>query len=298
MKLLISGASGMVGSTLASAWRSQGHHVLTLVRDASKRRPNTVLWEPPHTGPDLNALEELDAVIHLAGETIAEGRWTPRRKAAILASRVDTTQLLAKTFSQLKVPPKTWICASAIGYYGDRGATVVTEEDAPGKGFLPEVCQAWEAAADPAHALGLRVVHVRIGMVLSLQGGALPSMKRPFEWGVGGPIGAGTQYMSWITLEDLCGIIRYAVREKTLQGPVNAVTSQAVTNAEFSKALAAVLHRPHFFHWPAAVARMALGEMADALLLASVRVKPAVLEARKYPFLFPELRGALEHLLR
>jgi uncharacterized protein (TIGR01777 family) len=297
MKILISGASGMVGSTLAAAWRSQGHQVLTLVRDAAKAGANAMLWSPPEKGPDPRLLEGLDAMIHLAGEPIAT-RWTPRRKAAIFSSRVETTRLLAQAFAQLTAPPKVWLCASAIGYYGDRGDAVLTEQDPPGQGFLPEVCAAWEAAAAPAKTAGIRVVHLRTGIVLSLQGGALPVMKRPFEWGVGGPIGTGAHWMSWITLEDLCGIIRYAVRDSSLQGPVNAVTSQPVTNAEFSAQLAAILHRPAFFHVPPKALRLIFGEMADALLLASTRVKPAVLEARGHAFLFPDLRGALQHLIR
>ena len=298
MKFLISGATGLVGSTLASAWRSQGHAVYTLTRHKDPDRPKAIYWLPPDRAPDLESLEGFDVVVHLAGEPIAGGRWTAKKKAAIQSSRVDSTLLLAQTLAALKTPPKTLICASAIGYYGHRGDILLSETDAPGEGFLPEVCVAWEKAATPALTKNIRVVHVRTGIVCSLQGGALPMMKRPFEWGVGGPLGSGAQYMSWITLEDLCGIFRFLIRDESIQGPVNAVAPNPVTNKIFSEQLAAALHRPCFIHVPAGLVRLALGEMADALLLSSTRVIPTVLQAHEYRFLFPELRGALQHLLR
>lgn len=198
----------------------------------------------------------------------------------------------------MSAPPRTWVSASAIGYYGDRGDAMVSEQDPPGQAFLPSLCSAWEAATALTPPCDTRIVHLRIGIVLSLQGGVLPAMKRPFDWGVGGPLGDGTQVMSWITLEDLCGIIRYIIRESSIHGAVNAVTPHAVTNAEFSSRLAAILHRPALLRLPQPLARMVLGEMSDALLFASVRVKPAVLEEKGFPFLFPTLAGALNHLLR
>jgi len=298
MKFLVSGAKGLIGASLVSAWRSQGHHVLALVRPPGQSSPNTILWDPPHQAPDLQRMEGLDAVVHLSGAPIARGRWTPARKEVIRSSRIDSTRLLAHTLSRLKTPPKVWINASAVGFYGNRGQEILTEKSAPGHGFLSDVCKAWEAAADLGNKKATRIVHLRTGIVLSLQGGTLPLMKYPFQWGLGGPLGSGHQYISWITLEDVCGIIRQAVTDTRFHGPINVVSPAPVTNLEFSKTLAATLHRPCLVRVPASVARFVLGEMADALLFSSIRAKPAALEQWGYRFLFPDLSHALQHLLR
>lgn len=299
MKVLVSGATGLIGSTLVSAWRTQAHRVWTLVRDPSRAGPNVILWAPPDRGPDPAAIEGLDAVVHLAGASIADGRWTEARKAELRASRIGTTRLLADTLARLKNPPKTWICASAIGYYGDRGDTPLTETSARGSGFIADLCAEWEAAAEPARRQGIRVAHLRTGIVLSRQGGALPPLARPFFCGLGGPLGSGRQVMSWITLEDVCGAIRHVLISPKLQGPINLTAPQPVTNAEFSRTLAHVLHRPAFMRVPAPAIQMMWGrEKADALLLSGAYVQPAVLESSGYRFLFPDLRGALRHLFR
>jgi len=281
MKILLSGARGLMGSTLVPAWRSQGHRVFTLVRDAKKMQRDGIFWNPPTQGPDPELLTDIDAVVHLAGENIAAQRWTPERKAALYDSRVETTRLLAETFARMAVPPKTFICASAIGFYGHRGDALLTE-----------------AAAQPAVQKGIRVVHLRTGIVLSLQGGALVPLRRLFQWGLGGALGSGKQYMSWITLEDVCGVIRQAVTDARFQGPVNVVAPYAVTNREFSYTLARVLRRPSWLDIPAGFLRWIGGEMADEMLLSSIRAQPAALERLGYRFLFPGLHGALQHLLR
>jgi hypothetical protein len=253
-------------------------------------------WDPAAGRLDPARLEGLDAVVHLAGENIA-GRWTAAKKARIRSSRVEGTRLLAEALAGLKRPPKTLLCASAIGYYGDRGAELLREESPAGTGFLAEVCREWEAAARPAAEKGLRVVHLRIGVVLSPAGGALARMLMPFKLGLGGRIGSGSQFMSWIASDDLSGVIRHALTTESLRGPVNAVAPQAVTNLEFTQTLGRVLRRPTPFPMPAFAARLAFGEMAEALLLASARVEPTRLVASGYRFRAPELEGALRHLL-
>ena len=236
--------------------------------------------------------------IHLAGENVGIGRWNDARKAAIRDSRVNGTRLLCDSLAGLARPPKTLVCASAIGIYGDRGEEPFTEESPPAAGFLPGVCREWEAAAAPAAEKGIRVVHLRIGMVLSPRGGALARMLPLFRAGLGGVIGGGRQYVSWVALDDLPGIVLHALQCDDLSGPVNAVAPCAVTNREFTEALGKVLSRPTPLPVPAFALRLAVGrEMADALLLASARVVPRRLEETGYPFRFPELGGALRHLL-
>jgi hypothetical protein len=248
---------------------------------------------------DAAGLEGLDAVVHLAGENIASGRWNAARKAAIRDSRVIGTRLLCEALAGLARPPKTIVCASAIGYYGDAGEDALTEESPAGPGFLPEVCREWEAASGPAARKGIRVVVLRIGVVLSPNGGALSRMLPLFRKGLGGVIGSGRQFVSWVALDDLPLIILHALQCGFLRGPVNAVAPRPVTNREFTEALGKALSRPTPLPVPAFALRLAVGgEMADALLLASARVVPCRLEETGYRFRFPELGGALRHLLR
>ena len=254
-------------------------------------------WEPATGALSPGALDGVDGVVHLAGENIAAGRWTAARKARIRDSRVDGTRRLSEALARLEQPPKTFIVASAIGFYGDRGDERVTEASAPGSGFLPEVCQAWEAAAAPASDAGIRVVHLRIGIVLTPAGGALGQMLLPFKMGVGGVIGSGRQYMSWVALDDVLASVLHALRTEGLSGPVNVVAPNAVTNAEFTNALGRVLRRPTVLPMPAFAARLVFGEMGDALLLASARVEPTRLEESGFVFGYPVLDGALGYLL-
>ena len=253
MNVLVSGSSGLVGSALVAALNADGHRVKRLVRAAVRDAEDEVGWDPAGGVLDPAGLEGLDAVVHLAGENIASGRWTTAKKARIRDSRVKGTELLCQTLARLDRPPKTLVSTSAVGYYGDRGDEVLTEDSPPGHGFLAEVCEAWEAATEPAAAKGIRVVRLRIGVVLSPRGGALAKMLPAFKMGLGGRIGNGRQYMSWITLDDLVGVIRFALTNNELSGPVNAVSPNPVTNLEFTKTLGRVLHRPTVLPLPAEI---------------------------------------------
>ena len=297
MRIAVSGSTGLIGSEVVTVLSAAGHEVVRLVRRAPAPAEKAVRWDPEKGGVDAAGLEGLDAVVHLAGENIAAGRWTAARKAAIRDSRVNGTRLLCDTLAGLSRPPKTLVCASAIGYYGDRGEELLTEDSSPGAGFLPEVCREWEAATEVAARKGIRVVALRIGVVLSPRGGALSRMLPPFRAGLGGVIGNGRQYVSWIALDDLVGVVLHALRSGELRGPVNAVAPVPATNRELTEALGEVLSRPTLFPVPAFALRLALGEMADALLLASARVAPRRLEETGYRFRFPELGAALRHLL-
>lgn len=297
MKVLVSGSSGLIGSTLIPFLTTGGHHVVRLVRSTPRPGQAAVRWNPETGAIDSAALEGLDGVVHLAGENIAAGRWTAARKARIRDSRVRGTRLLSQALSTLDRPPKTLVCASAIGYYGDRGEERLREESGPGQGFLATTCREWEAATELAAKNGVRVVNLRIGVVLTPAGGALARMLTPFRLGVGGKIGSGQQYMSWVALDDVVGAIHHALVTDSLRGPVNAVAPNPVTNLEFTKTLGHVLSRPTILPVPAFAARLAFGEMADELLLASARVEPAQLRASNYQFRFPQLEGALRHLL-
>jgi uncharacterized protein (TIGR01777 family) len=252
-----------------------------------------ILFDPYAARIDGAKLEGLHAVIHLAGENIAAGRWTEERKRRILDSRVLGTRLLAETMASLKRPPTTFISASAIGFYGDRGEEHLDEESPPGKGFLPEVCRAWEQAADPAERAGLRVVRLRIGVVLAAAGGALPRMLLPFRLCLGGPVGRGSHFMSWIALDDLLGAIHFLLHQEGLGGPINAVAPAPVRNAEMARTLGRVLGRPAFLPVPPFALRLAFGEMADELLLAGNRIEPARLLNGGFEFLYPDLEDAL-----
>ncbi len=296
MKILVSGSTGLVGVALTSSLREQEHEIVSLVR-----RPATgtgeVAWDPTGETLDGAAVEGMDAAIHLAGENVAARRWTAEQKAKIRDSRVQGTYLIASTLAKLKEPPRTLICASAIGYYGDRGNEVLKETSESGTDFLSEVCRKWEAAAKPAADAGIRVVFVRYGVILSPKGGALAKMLLPFRLGVGGKIGDGQQYMSWISLDDALGAAQHALTTEGLSGPVNVVAPHPATNVEFTKTLGRVLRRPTLLPMPAFAARLAFGEMADGLLLASQRVEPAKLLASGYEFHHALLEPALRHLL-
>lgn len=303
MKIMITGATGLVGSALIPKLLAEGHSITRLVR----RRPQDVTatnnmqdvwWDPEQGTIDESALEGHDAAVHLAGENVAE-RWTEEKKRRIRDSRVKGTRLLAQTLSRLARQPKTLVSASAIGFYGShRGAEALTEESAPVKDFLSEVCREWEEATEPARASGMRVVRLRIGIVLSGQGGALAKMLTPFQMGVGGKIGSGEQYMSWIALDDVVRIIQHALRDETLSGAVNTVAPQPVTNNEFTKVLGKVLGRPTIFPMPAFAVKLLFGEMGETLLLSSERVEPARLQrTTNFKFAYPELEGALRQAL-
>jgi len=295
MKILISGSTGLVGSALVPYLTQHGHTVKRLVRSAPKA--TDILWNPANRSIDTSRLEGFDAVIHLAGESIAAGRWSTEKKQRIRDSRVQGTQLLVEELSRLNQPPKTFLCASAIGYYGNRGNETLWEDSTPGTGFLADVCRAWEAATRPATQVGIRVLNLRFGMILSPAGGALAKMLLPFKMGVGGKIGSGRQYISWIAIDDVLDAILHALTVPSLRGPVNFVSPQAVTNLEYTKTLGGLLSRPTLFPLPAFAARMAFGEMADELLLASQYVEPAVLYKNNYIFRYTNLRVALRHLL-
>ncbi len=295
MRIVVTGSSGFIGSALVSSFTSAGHTVTRLVRREPK--DGELLWNPATNSIDAAGLEGHDAAVHLAGENIA-GRWSPAKKAGIKESRVKGTRLLAETLARLAKAPKVLVSASAIGYYGDRGDAVVREDSSSGSGFLAEVAREWEAATQPAALKGIRVVNLRIGVVLSPRGGALAQMLLPFKFGLGGKIGTGRQYMSWIALDELLHVIQHALGTETLKGPANAVSPKPVTNLEFTKTLGRVLGRPTIFPMPAFAARALFGEMADELLLGSTRVEPVRLLASGYQFRYPDLEGALRHLLK
>ena len=297
MKILISGSHGLVGAALADALKSEGHEVFPLVRRAPHSE-SEVEWYPERGSLALARLEGMDAVIHLAGENIAEGRWSEEKKRRIRESRVKGTTVLSEALANLRHPPKTLICASAIGYYGDRGDEILTEESTPGKDFLAEVCVEWERATGSAAAKGIRVVNTRFGVILSADGGALKKMLPPFRMGVGGRVGSGKQWMSWIALDDVIGGLKFALTNEELSGPVNFVTPNPATNAEFTRTLGKALSRPTLLPIPAFGVRLVFGEMADALLLSSQRVAPSRLRDAGYPFDYSTLEGALRNALK
>jgi uncharacterized protein (TIGR01777 family) len=295
MRILITGATGLIGTALMDQLRSAGHDAVPMTRQQG--RPGSIYWNPLANQIDSASLEGFDAAVHLAGESIAARRWTLSQKERIRDSRVRGTRLISESLAKLQRPPRVLVSASAIGYYGDRGSEILQEDSPPGQGFLAEVCRQWEAGTDPATRKGIRVVHPRFGIVLSGHGGALARMLPPFKLGAGGRIGSGRQYMSWISLDDVCGVIVHAIQADGLHGAVNAVSPNPVTNQEFTKTLGKVLGRPTIFPLPAFVARLALGEMANDLLLASARVEPVKLRATRYAFRHRELEPALRHVL-
>lgn len=296
MKILVSGSNGLVGKALVIKLRSEGHQVFRLVR-RNTGQSDEIFWNPGSGQIELAKLEGFDSVIHLAGESIAEGRWNDAKKERIRSTRIEGTHNLAKNLSQLKNPPKNFLVASAIGFYGDRGQEIMTESNTPGQGFLPYVCIDWEKAADPAREKGIPVSHLRFGIILSQDGGALQKMLFPFKMGVGGKIGSGEQYMSWISLADTIAAIIFVMKTATIKGAVNVVAPYAVTNGEFTKTLGKVLGRPTIFPMPAFAAKLAFGEMAEALLLASTRVEPSVLLKNGFKFSTERLESALTTIL-
>lgn len=294
MTILVSGASGLIGSALVPLLETAGHGVLRLSRRAGP--PGVIAWDPTSGRLDARSLDGVDAVIHLAGESIAGGRWSPARKRAIRDSRVLSTDLLARTVAGLERPPSVFVSASALGFYGDRGEERLTEASPAGQGFLADVSQEWEGATAPAEAAGIRTVHLRIGLVLAREGGALAEMLLPFRLGLGGPLGSGRQWWSWITIDDLVRAMLHAVTATELRGPVNGVASSA-TNRDFTRTLCRVLRRPMFLPVPRFALRLLLGEMADALLLSSARLDSERLRDSGFQFRDPELEPALRRLL-
>lgn len=296
--VVISGARGLVGSALARNLTSTAGaaKVLKLTRPGGGDG-DAVLWDPHGFSIDAERMEGCSAVVHLAGEPIAGGRWNKTRKLKIQASRIEGTHLLVDGLLRLKRRPAVLVCASAVGYYGDRGDEVLTESSAPGTGFLPEVVKGWEYEAARAREAGIRVVSLRFGVVLAREGGALGKMLPPFRLGMGGPLGSGRQWMSWVHIDDVIAIIRLAMTDEALTGPVNTVAPGPVTNAEFTKALGRTLHRPAILPAPAFALNLLLGEMAQALLLSSQRVIPEVLNARGHVFKYPRIDAALSQIL-
>jgi uncharacterized protein (TIGR01777 family) len=296
MRILVSGSHGLVGKALISSLTSDGHEIVRLVRN-KPAGPTEIEWHPNQEKIDAASLEGIDAAVHLAGESIASGRWTDEKKRAIRDSRVKGTALLSDALARLSRPPSVFVSASAIGYYGNRGDELLTEKSAPGDDFLANVCVEWENATIPAIEKGIRTLHARFGIILDPKEGALAKMLTPFRMGIGGRIGDGKQWMSWIDIEDVVNGLKSLLGDSSVNGPVNFVAPNPVTNAEFTKALGRALSKPTLIPVPAFGARLAFGEMADALLLSSARVKPGVLEEKGFVFRWLTLEDALKHLL-
>jgi uncharacterized protein len=297
MRIAITGSSGLIGTALGRSLRADGHEVAPVVRSASDD-PRAVRWDPAAGTIDAAALEGVDAVVHLAGAGIGDRRWSEARKREIKDSRTNGTDLVARTLAGLSSPPKVLVSASAIGFYGDRGDEVVTELSAPGDDFLAEVVSAWEGATAPAAEAGIRVVHARSGIVLSGDGGVLPRMALPFRFFVGGRLGSGRQWVSWMSIEDEVGALRFLIERDDLASPVNLVAPEPVTNAELARAIGDVLHRPSLVPVPAFGPRLVLGrEMADELLFVSQRVRPGVLIDAGYPFVHTDVTAGLRAAL-
>ena len=296
MTILVSGASGLVGQCVVAHATRAGHDVIKLVRSREKASANGIYWDPAKGEIDRDQLEGIDCVVHLAGENIAANRWTSAVKKRIRDSRVNGTALLAEALSAMKTPPRTFIMASAVGYYGDRGDEVLHDNATAGDGYLADVCRDWEAAAKPLEDRKVRVVKLRIGVALTLKGGALPKMLSAFKTGMGGKIGSGKQYMAWITLEDLIGIVLFAIDNESVRGALNAVAPYPVTNADFTRALGKAIGRPTIMTVPAFALKMAVGEIAMELLK-STRAVPTALEKYGYQFSHPDLETALSSVL-
>lgn len=273
-------------------------HLVRRARSEGSLAPHEIRWDPPSAQVDVPALEAADAVVHLSGASISDGRWTEARKQALRSSRIDSTRVLVDSLMRLRQPPKVFVCASAIGYYGNRGDEMLTESSEPGWDFLSLLVRDWEAEANRAAQAGIRTAILRFGVILSAEGGALPQMIRPFKLGVGGRIGSGRQWMSWIALEDVIRIIQRAIADATLHGPVNVVAPEPIRNADFAQIVGRVLHRPALVRAPKFALRLVLGEMADALVLGSQRVLPEQLLQANFEFRYKDLESALRALLR
>jgi uncharacterized protein (TIGR01777 family) len=302
MRILISGSTGFLGTTLLDALERRGDTLVRLARPGTSQKnaagtpAQTVEWDPVGGRFDAAGAEGADALVHLAGASIAEGRWNAQRKKLLRTSRIDATHHLIGALAKLQRPPRTVVAASAIGYYGNRGDESLTEGSAPGNDFLAGLCREWEAEAARASEFGARVVHGRFGIILAAHGGALPRMALPFKFGAGGRLGNGRQWMSWVTLPEVINIIQFSLANTGLSGPVNVVSPNPVRNQHFTHILANTLHRPALFPAPAFALRLALGEMADALLLSSQKVMPSKLVENGYKFLQADLAGALAEI--
>lgn len=297
MKIVVAGASGFIGHALVPALRADGHDVRRLVR-GPQASGDAIRWEPARHQIDVGAMKDADAVINLAGENVAGGRWTAARRERIRRSRVDATQTLVDAVAKQPKPPALFITASAVGIYGDRGDAEVTEDASDGRGFLAEVCREWEAAASVVETRGVRLVRLRFGVVLGADGGALAKMRPIFRLGLGGPIGSGRQWMSWVSRDDAIGVVQFAIANANCRGAVNVVAPSPVTNRDFTAELGRALRRPEILPVPAWLLRTVFGQMADETLLASTRVKPARLDEWGYRFRHPTLRDALTAILR
>lgn len=295
MHILITGSTGLIGGRLKKRLTAAGHDVTPLVRE--ERTENVPWWDPETGSIDLSPGPDLDAVIHLAGENIASGRWTEKRKKRIRDSRINGTRLLASALAALPSPPGLFLQAAAIGFYGDRGDEILEERSGPGDGFLAETCVAWEEAGGAAREAGIRTVPMRIGVVLDSAGGALEKMLRPFRLGIGGPVGSGRQYVSWISLEDLTAAVEFLLRDRSISGPVNLVSPGPVPQRALARALGKAVHRPAFLPMPALAVKLVFGEMGQDLLLASTRVMPSRLLEAGFEFKDPEIYAALQRML-
>ncbi|HEY9681767.1 MAG TPA: TIGR01777 family oxidoreductase [Oculatellaceae cyanobacterium] len=297
MKIAVTGSHGLIGEALCKHLTGQGHTVARIIR-ASNSTNGDIRWNPANASIESDKLNDVDAVIHLAGENIASHRWTSEQKQKIKESRIRGTKLLAETICGLEKKPEVVVSGSAIGFYGDRGSETLTESSNVGSGFLADVCREWEEAIAPVAASGVRVVNARTGVVLSTKAGALNKMLPIFQLGGGGNIGDGRQYMSWISLDDEVKALEFALTHSSVSGPVNLVAPNPVTNAEFTAVLGSVLHRPAFIPLPAFAAKIILGEMADELLLSSQKCQPTKLLSAGYQFEYPELKKALSMTLQ
>ncbi len=294
MRILLTGSNGLIGTALLSFLRERGDGVIALARKRPPiSNPSLIFWNPGEGLLNPADMEGFDAVVHLAGENIADGRWTPEKKRRIYDSRIKGTALLSTALAACTSPPKVLVCSSAVGYYGNRGDEVLEESAAPGTGFLADTCRDWEAAAQPVTDAGIRTISLRTGMVLSGSGGALPRMLFPFRLGLGGPIGCGGRWMSWIALEDMVRLIVYCLEKDSLSGPVNAVAPHPVLNREFTRTLGCILRRPAILPIPPPALQLAFGEMARELLLSSARVVPKRLEESGFAWGYPRIEDAL-----
>ncbi|RME03415.1 MAG: TIGR01777 family protein [Planctomycetota bacterium] len=297
MKVAITGSNGFLGSALKKALEEKGIPTLRLVRSKEQLEENSAFWNPIEKEIEKEKLKECSAVVHLAGENISNKRWTPSQKEILYQSRVLSTQFLSQTIAELSPSIQVLLSASAIGYYGNRGKQILTEDSTPGTGFLAKVCQDWEAATKPAEKSGIRVCHLRIGVVLNPQGGALKKMLLPFKLGLGGRLGNGNQFLSWIALEDLVAAIIFLLKHNEISGPVNLTAPNPITNKEFTKTLGYVLKRPTLLPIPTLALKILFGEMAEETLLASTRAIPAKLLDSPFLFQSPELLPALQKML-